>query len=144
MGEDRLGELLRGLPAERAPEDFAGRVLARLDAGPAARPARPRRRLGLGLLAAGALAAAACGLLLLRWNGPEEHHRSALRQELASLQREARALERALTPPEAGQAPLVYLGSDERADYVLDLRQVEAPGGVLPVLLSNHGQGGVL
>ncbi|HOX43535.1 MAG TPA: hypothetical protein PK668_08055 [Myxococcota bacterium] len=136
MGEDRLGELLRGLPAERAPADFTGRVLARLDARPGAGSTRLRRRLALGLLAAGVLAAA-----LLLWTGREAARRSELRAELDSLRRETQALERALARP---RERLVYLGEDERADYVMDLGQVEAAGGVLPVPLTAGSQGGVL
>jgi hypothetical protein len=140
MGRDKLSELLQGMPAERAHAAFAARVVAGLDA----RPSRTGRRLALGLLVAGALAATAVGALVWLGGEADARRRSALREEVASLRSEARALEQALGLPEADQAPLVYLGGDERSDYVLDLGQVEAPGGVLPVPLSNHGQGGVL
>ncbi len=140
MHTDRLGEMLRGLPVERAPAGFAGRVLAGLDA----RPARTGRGLALGLVLAGTLAAAAAGAFAWLGGTAEDRRRSALREAVAGLRSEARELEQALARPAPDPPPLVYLGGDERADYVLDLRRLEAAGGLLPVPPATRGQGGVL
>lgn len=112
-------EALASLPRETASEDFARRVLVRLAEreGDSPRVAPPR----LLWATAGALALAtvvAAGLY------ERQRERRELRGELSTMRREQLELQRELDALRAArELPVVYLGGDERNDYVLTMTQ---------------------
>lgn len=124
MEDQRMTDLLRALPGERASEDFNQRLLARLDEPLPAR-AGGGRWIGFG-------AAALALLLLVPLSGKLLPHRQVepgeARLLLNQIQSEHRQLERelqALRQMRAEQPePVLYLGGDDNVDYVVDLGQV--------------------
>jgi hypothetical protein len=115
----QITDLLRELPAEHARPGFTARVLERLDA-----PLRtaPRRSFQRALASAAALVAIAISAgLLVDW---QVKHREAVeaRQTLRELRAEHGRLQQELR--EISAPPVVYLGGDEKVDYVLDLGKV--------------------
>ena len=123
MEDDRtrqITDLLRELPPEHARPGFTARVLERLDA-----PLRtaPRRsfRLALAPAAAVLVALAISAGVLTDWRA---RHREAVeaRQTLEELRAEHGRLEAELR--EISAPPVVFLGGDEKVDYVLDLGKV--------------------
>lgn len=127
--DDRLERTLRDLPRERAAEDFTARALARLDAP---RPSRAR----LPLATAGVAVAAALTVALVAGRlGPADHGEAGrrvtsrradaaeARRMLEDLRREHRALASELDALAADE-PVLYLGSDEEVDLVVDLSRV--------------------
>jgi len=122
MEDQRLGDLLRELPAEHARPGFTACVLERLDA-PLRSAAPPRRsfRLALATAAAVLVAIAVSAGALMDWRA---RHREAVqaRQTLQELRAEHGRLEAELHA--MSEPPVVYLGGDEKVDYVLDLGKV--------------------
>jgi hypothetical protein len=126
MEDHRIGELLRELPRERARNGFTARVLERLDAGEAGRPAlfwRPVAAFAAAILAAVAIPA---GLLMDRAADRERIRAAEARQILEEIRAEHGRLERELE--EISEPPVLYLGGDENVDFVLDLRRVPESG----------------
>ncbi len=120
MEDQRLTDLLRELPREHARPGFTARVLEELDAP---RRTTPRRsfRLATAVAAATLVAVAITAGALRELRGGARQHRDAVqaRQALEELRAEHGRLEqelREISPP-----PVVYLGGDEKVDYVLDL-----------------------
>jgi hypothetical protein len=123
MEDQHLEQLLRELPREQARQGFTARVLARLEAPPST---RLHRRWQPRLAAAVAVAVAlASGLV---YNSRLEAERAAkmaraqqilheLRAEHGRIKKELEALP---------DAPVLYLGGDEKADLVIDMRQVRS------------------
>lgn len=112
MDEKQLIELLSDLPRTGASDGFTERTLARIDAAP--RETSNARRFA---------AAAAIALAVL--SGAIGHHEWRERQRAEALREEHRriAAELQQLKEEASEyQPVVYLGGDEKADYVLDLR----------------------
>ncbi len=126
---DLISDPLRELPREHARPGFTARVLAGLDAEPRQvahwtfrlAPAKP------AILAAALLAIAVTAGALIEWRGGVRAHRETvqarqtleeLRAEHGRLQQELRAISETTEPP------VVYLGGDEKVDYVLDLGKV--------------------
>lgn len=124
MEDQRMTDLLRALPDERASADFNERLLARLDEP---LPARSGGGRWIGIGAAGLAL-----LLLVPLSGKLLPHRQVERGEarmlLDQIQSEHRQLERELQALRQMQAeqpePVLYLGGDEDVDYVVDLEQV--------------------
>jgi hypothetical protein len=130
--EKALDALLGSLPRLRARPGFADEVLARAarrgEAGAerARRAGRPRLRLAM----AGALLA--CGGVVAGVWIQQATRRSEIAEEIATLKREHARLSSELSRlrEQAGcLRPVVYLGGDERADYVLDLRKLVGAAG---------------
>jgi hypothetical protein len=130
-GNDPLKELLETMPRERAREGFTSRVLAELDRRPA-----PSRWSGARWLVP---AAAAVGLVLVLAVAGSIHlarerdRRAELAAQLDTLRQEHRLLTEDLKDLRRRlfARPVIYLGGDDRADYVLDLHRVvngPAPG----------------
>jgi len=117
MDDERLDQLLRGLPRHDASPRFTAAVLRRLrEDAP-----RPRRRLAL---TAATVVTLAVGLVF----GAHEHTRAAERQRelarLEALETEKRALEteiRELRRLARDARPVVYLDSTPAVDLVVDL-----------------------
>lgn len=112
MKDERMGDLLRTLPKERAGEEFTSRVMGRLDQPPARKPAR-------------LVFAAAVFVMLLAVAGVflyQQAEKARLREEIAILRAEYQALSLQLQQ-EDGVRPVVYLGGDDRTDYVLDMNR---------------------
>lgn len=113
-------DLLRELPQEHARPGFTARVLEQLDAKP--RPVVHRSfRLAPALAAITVLAIAISAGALIEWRGGARKHQEAV-QALKELRAEHGRLEAELH--EMSEPPVVYLGSDEKVDYVLDLGKV--------------------
>jgi hypothetical protein len=115
-------DLFRELPQEHARPGFTARVLEQLDAKPR-RLARRSFRLAPALAAITVLAVAvavAAGALI-EWRSGARKHQEAV-QALKELREEHGRLAAELH--EMSQPPVVYLGGDEKVDYVLDLGKI--------------------
>ncbi|MFY9825422.1 MAG: hypothetical protein WAM82_28865 [Thermoanaerobaculia bacterium] len=123
MEDQRLGDLLRELPAEQARPGFTARVLERLDGEPRRAPRRSFRLAPArpAILAAVLVALAVSAGALMDWR---TRHREAVqaRQTLQELRAEHGRLQQELR--EISTPPVVFLGGDEKVDYVLDLGKV--------------------
>ena len=118
MKKERIDDLLRTLPRERAGEDFTYRMMERLDGET---PTKRRGRLALGIAVAAVLVAVVSTGVLL-WQQAEK---AELREEIAVLRAEHQALSRELQlVMDSGVRPVVYLGGDDRTDYVLDMNKL--------------------
>lgn len=122
----RVADLLRELPREHARPGFTARVLEQLDATP--RPASRRSfRLAPALAAAALVAVAISAGALIEWRGGARRQREAVqaRQTLQELRAEHGRLQQELQAmSESPEPSVVYLGSDETVDYVLDLGKI--------------------
>lgn len=125
MSDDPVLDALRALPRERAGPGFTAALLRSAQGAPetAATPwSRPLVALALlGLLVSG----------LAAWSWERERRREELRGQVHALIREQRELEQAfaeLRRASARQPRLLYLGGNERADFVLDLDRLDSPG----------------
>jgi uncharacterized protein YaeQ len=120
MKDRRMDELLRTLPKERAREDFTSGLIQRLDSGA---PPRQRMRFALAMAAAAVLlAAASIGVWWWQQSDKEE-----LKEQIAQLRVEHQALTQELSQMRRQSTsirPVLYLGGDERMDYVLDLNKL--------------------
>lgn len=117
MEEKQLIELLSDLPRTGASDGFTKRTLARIDES--SRSTSPLRRFA---------AAAAVALVVL--SGAVGHHEWRERQRVEALREEHRriAAELQQLKEEASEyQPVVYVGGDEKSDYVLDLRASAHP-----------------
>lgn len=129
--DDRvLDALLDRLPTAKAPEDFAEQVFGRL----ARRRARGRAFRGVG-----AVAAAAVLLTASLWSFGARRDDRATQREVAALRAEILALRQELGRLEVSAEaarPVLYLGSTDEVDVVLDLRRLaradRAPGAASP------------
>lgn len=134
MEDHRIGELLRELPRERARTGFTARVVRKLDAPEAGRPAlrwRPVAALTAALFAAAALSS---GLLHER---AESVRAAEARQLLEEIRAEHGRLAREVE--EMSEPPVIYLGGDEDVDFVVDLSRVpEAGGEIRPAAYQNQ------
>jgi hypothetical protein len=122
MKESQLDEMLKEVPKERAPQGFTKRVLARADqprTGGSSWPVWPALAFAtvlLALLVPGGI-----------WLWHQDHSRGALVEEISALRREHQRLTnelRTLRQQMSQVQPVIYIGSDERADYILDLRRL--------------------
>jgi hypothetical protein len=131
-----LADLLHELPAEHARPGFTARVLEQLDGEPRRAP-RWSFRLAPALPAvavAALLAVAITAGALIEWRAGARHREAVhalqeLRAEHGRLEQELRAMSATTEPP------VVYLGGDEKVDYVLDLgkmRNAEVVTSVTP------------
>lgn len=121
---DELDRLLAALPRERARRGFTDGVLSRIDGGPV------RRRRWLLLAATGAAAALLVAVAALHLER-ERSGRDELALRIAELRRDhARLSEelRQLRTRLRREQPVLYLGGDDRVDYVLDLRRLVGDG----------------
>ncbi len=110
MDERDVARLLRELPRTRASAGFAARVGNRIAAGS---PRRRRGRLAVPALAAAAVFAVVAGIRI-----------GAVRRD-RELQRETRALAREIDEMKrALPSPLVEVGGEDGARYVVDLRRL--------------------
>ncbi len=127
MKDENLTQLLRGLPREKASEEFTAGVLRRLARQPALALAPPRSRNQRLLLAALPL------LLILAlagslWRAQVEQKANeaklaelqALKQEAAAMAKELRTLRRL----EAEASPTLYVGGSDDLGFVLDLSRL--------------------
>lgn len=130
--EREIDGLLAALPRERAGSAFTGQVLARLD-----RPRWRRHRRVLALVAATATALLLATGALELWQ--QRERRAELAEQITALRRDHARLSvelRRLRARMSAEQPVLYLGGDDRVDYVLDLRHmartvpVTAPGRV--------------
>jgi hypothetical protein len=117
--DERLDELLRTLPREKASDDLTRRILEKLDRENV-RPARARRLVfGFGLAALVLVAALSAFLWL-----SERARKKEIREQIATLQTEHKLLQARLQEMKRARSerPVIYLGGDDQVDYVLDLR----------------------
>ena len=130
MEDQRIGDLLRELPRERARPGFTARVLTALDAKP--RPVatwRPMVLAGASL----ALVAASAGLLAERQASQQDTERllRELRTEHGRLEAEFQEL---------AETPVLYLGGyhggEGEVDLVLDLSRMPE-GTTIPASYNN-------
>jgi hypothetical protein len=124
MSDDPILEALRELPRERAGPGFTAAVLR---AVPGRAPAAPAWSRPLAALAA--LAVVLSGLAA--WSWERERRREELRGQVHALRQEQRELEQALAELRrvgAEEPRLLYLGSNERVDFVVDLDRLEGAG----------------
>lgn len=135
MEDHRIGELLRELPRERARTGFTARVVRKLDAPEAGRPAlrwRPAAALTAALLLAVALSAG-----LLHERKAESVRTAEAKQLLEEIRAEHGRLAREVE--EITEPPVIYLGGDEDVDFVVDLSRVpEAGGEIQPAAYQNQ------
>jgi hypothetical protein len=132
--DQQIGELLRELPRERARTGFTARVVQKLDAREAGRPAlrwRPVAALTAALLVAAALSAG-----LLQKRQAETVRTAEARQLLEEIRAEHGRLAREVE--EISEPPVIYLGGDEDVDFVVDLSQVPEAGAVQPAAYQNQ------
>jgi hypothetical protein len=111
-------DLFRELPQEHARPGFTARVLEQLDAKPH-RIAHWSFRFAPAAITVLAIAISAGALI--EWRGGARKHQEAV-QALKELREEHGRLEAELH--EMSEPPVVYLGGDEKVDYVLDLGKV--------------------
>jgi hypothetical protein len=125
MENQRMTELLRELPRERARSGFTARVLARLDE-PQAPVRRWPARLAPVALAASLVLVVLAGTVIRDQRREAEALQAvrALRAEHSRIERELREL--------SAEPPVYYLGGDEDMDLVVDLGKVQPDGGVKP------------
>ena len=125
MEDQRITELLRELPRERARSGFTARVLARLDE-PQAPVRRWPARLAPVALAASLVLVVVAGSVIRdqRREAKALEAVRALRAEHSRIERELQELSSA--------PPVYYLGGDEDVDLVMDLRKVQPDSGVKP------------
>jgi hypothetical protein len=116
----RIAELLRELPSEHARPGFTACVLEQLDAEPR-KASHWSFRLAPALAIAALLAVAISAGSLIQWQGKARNHQQEV-QALRELRAEHGRLEQELRA--ISEPPVVYLGSDEKVDYVLDLGKV--------------------
>lgn len=125
MKDSQLDKMLRALPKEHAPQGFTKRVLASAD--------RPHARLrGSSGPVWPALAVAAAVLLAILvpsgiWLWHQDRSRGALVEEISALRQEHQRLTtelRSMRQQMGQMQPVIYIDSDERADYILDLRRL--------------------
>jgi hypothetical protein len=122
-GSDKhLDNLFDTLPREKAGADFTRNVLGELNR----RDARPfpwRRTAFVAVLSAAGVVA----VVSVFWHISGERQRSGLEQELAEIRAEYRNISRQLEAldREAEDNSVIYVGSDEQADYVLDLSELQ-------------------
>jgi hypothetical protein len=129
VGDDRVREALRALPADPPGPTFTAEVLARVAR---ASPDRHRLRRVPRWATAAALA------LLVGVAGWGVSERLARQQRTARLRAETAALARelaALREEAAQPAPMIYLGGSEEVDLVLDLSSLPM-AAALPAPLS--------
>lgn len=129
MDDDRLNELLRDLPRASAGPGFKARVLARID-GDAGRPRLHARSF---VWTAAAAACVVATLSFAAWRLEEQRQArvaSERRGQFEALRAEQRALREELARLQQINArpPEVYLGGDERVDFVLDLARPQPRG----------------
>jgi hypothetical protein len=117
VDKEPIENALALLPQQSAPPDFTRRVLERLERSESRR--RLRRRVAAAGLALTLLAGAS---LRLRQEEIERARLAAMRSEQKQIAVELEKLKRATRAPD----PVVYLGGDDRVDYVLDLRQFQS------------------
>jgi len=130
MSDERLDRLLAELPRETAGPHFTARTLARLDLPPRReRPARAGLAPWVAVPAAASLALAA-----LLVGGRERADRAEAQRLLTQIRAEHGRLATELANlREEREAPVVYLGGDEKIDLVVDLGRVrELPAGADP------------
>jgi hypothetical protein len=128
-GPDRLSTDLRQLEAPTVSADFTDRVLAALDAR--TRKRRQRRALGLALAVPTAVALFAGPLLLSRSPGePRAARAEELQRQRRLLQAELAQLRQARDQPRT----VLYLGTGEDYDLVLDLDPLLAQSIRTPVV----------
>jgi hypothetical protein len=128
MKDDQLDKMLRELPREQVTNDFTRRVLSgATEVGVAGSSTAGRRRTVR--LPAWGIAAAAAALLLVPagiWIF-DASQRAALTKEITALRTEHGRLTgelRALRQQMGAAQPVIYLGGDDRVDYVLDLKRL--------------------
>jgi hypothetical protein len=126
MSEERLGNLLRSLPREKASAEFTDRVMSRLEEG--RRPVffQPRFALASIVLVVAAWVGAD------RWMARQEEEQTnqrihTLKTEIEKIQNDIRLLR--------DLAPVLYLGGNEDVDFVLDLGKAarEKDDGLKPI-----------
>jgi hypothetical protein len=124
--DEELDALLAALPRERAGRGFGQAVQARIHRPPGRRSWLP--------LAAGAAAAVLVVVLVLVVRGQlarERAGRAELVEHIAELRRDHDRLSAELRQLRARlrrEQPVLYLGGDDRVDYVLDLRRLVGTG----------------
>ncbi len=120
MSNDRVSTALKSLPREQAGLGFTAGVLRRIE-----KPSRTMPARWIALTATAAL------VLALGFGWREWRHRQAA-QNLQVLLAEKQELEAeidALRRLAAEARPVVYLGSDNQVDLVLDLGRFRRQGG---------------
>lgn len=126
--DQQLDDLLRSLPRESPTTGFAARVV-RATQDRSARPVAGRFTVTSGMLASAALAAAVVVAILVfgpmpRDASPGIADREAPTRDVADLEDEYQRLAAELEALETLRAtarPVVYLGSGNKTDFVLDL-----------------------
>jgi len=119
MKDERLDELLKSLPREGASDDFTARVLERIE------QPRPRFAQQNRWLAAAAvifivvLGGITAGRMIEQKR--EEERLAAVRAAQAEIARELREVKRLSEQVD----PVVYLGSGENVDYLVDFRHLK-------------------
>ena len=113
MKDDPLDKMLQALPRERAPEDFTDQVLSRW---PQRQPARPAARRWLRTAAVTMVLVGLISSLAFWWW--KDRQAAVVREQLALLRAEASELRAELSLWQ--HTPPIYMGGDEKVDYVLD------------------------
>jgi hypothetical protein len=122
----QIADLLHELPPEHARPGFTARVLEQLDGEPRHSPRWSFRLAPVlpAVMVAALLAVAITAGSLIEWQGKARKHQAAV-QTLQELRAEHERLEAELHAISATtEPPVVYLGGDEKVDYVLDLGKV--------------------
>lgn len=118
LDDRELGTLLDDLPRERASTTFTAGVFDRL-ASRRRRTARRRRALS-AIAATVALTAGSWGVHAHRQDLETQHELAAIRRDLHSVRQDLQRLERL----ERASRPVLYLGSTDEVDLVLDLNRL--------------------
>ncbi len=127
--DDKLDQLIRSLPREKASSNFTAEVLARLSRPEIERPIGGFARRPLVWVAAVSVVIVVLAAMAYRGHHERLEHEHALQHELMAIRSEYKTVIQQFDAlrQEARDRNTVYLGSDDQSDYVIDLTKFADP-----------------
>jgi hypothetical protein len=121
MKDGKLDKLLSELPREQTCQKFTEQVLFRLE--DQKRHGQYPRRIVLGLAVTLAILALFTAVFVWSW---QESKKDEIREQIVALRAETQELRAALSDIQMRNSqvqPVLYLGGNEKIDYVLDMQK---------------------
>jgi hypothetical protein len=136
MSEEKLGNLLRSLPREKASVEFTDRVMSRVEEGRRPIVFQPRFALAVSIVLIVAAWVGADRWLAMQQEEQTNERIHTLKSEIEKIQGDIRLLR--------DLAPVLYLGGNEDVDFVLDLGKAarEKGDGIKPISFDGSDQKG--